>query len=114
MVIFNKRPNLLFLLNSVLNHLKINDMFVNYSLQLTDANFFLLLILSNRTLKFIIFYYCFMFIGLQYNIFIYVDMVDCLLVYIYLQLCDILNELLIFYQNLYLIIQDCRMRKTEI
>lgn len=43
-------------------------------------------------------------------------MVDCLLVYIYLQLCDILNELLIFYQSgkLYLIIQDCRMRKTEI
>lgn len=42
-------------------------------------------------------------------------MVDCLLAYIYLQLCDILNELLIFYQNgeLYLIIRDCCTRKTE-
>lgn len=51
-------------------------MFVNYSLQLSDTNFFLL-ILPNGTLKFIIFYYCFMFYGL--HIFIYVDIVDCLL-----------------------------------
>lgn len=84
-------------------------MFVNYSSQLSDANFFLL-ILPNRTLKFIIFYHCFMFIGL--HIFIYVDMVDCLLMYIYLRLCDILNELVIFL--IYLIIRDCCRRKTEI